>query len=139
MKALMALSTVSAKPALLALQVASYHLFSLSLSHGCRLAVSFSCGLALFYGVRLQYEDDVLEAVFGGAEGLRLRDEAAQDSLVALVALPGYFVAVALIAKLGPRNVQVKNCVVVVYLNCAVHPFVPLRASMGICITRRRK
>lgn len=56
----------------------------------------------------IQYEDDVLEAVFGGAEGLK--EEAAQDSFVALVALPGYFVAVALIAKLGPRNIQVVHC-----------------------------
>jgi len=45
--------------------------------------------------------------VFGGAE--KLKDEAAQDSFVALVALPGYFVAVALIAKMGPRNVQVSR------------------------------
>lgn len=52
-----------------------------------------------------QYEEDVLEAVFGNAESLR--DEASQDSLVALVALPGYFVAVALISRMGPRRVQV--------------------------------
>lgn len=68
----------------------------------------FYCAVGFVHGRRgsfFQYEDDVLEAVFGGAEGLK--DEAAQDSFVALVALPGYFVAVALIAKLGPRNVQV--------------------------------
>lgn len=65
-----------------------------------------------------QYEDDVLEAVFGGAEGLK--DEAAQDSFVALVALPGYFVAVALIAKLGPRNVQVRIVFLGVLLSTAV-------------------
>ncbi|CAN0584203.1 unnamed protein product, partial [Ectocarpus sp. 12 AP-2014] len=46
-------------------------------------------------------------AVFGNAESLR--DEASQDSLVALVALPGYFVAVALISRMGPRRVQVQG------------------------------
>ncbi|CAM9151456.1 unnamed protein product [Ectocarpus sp. 8 AP-2014] len=59
-----------------------------------------------FYGNQL-YEGDVLEAVFGNAESLR--DEASQDSLVALVALPGYFVAVALISRMGPRRVQVQG------------------------------
>ncbi|CAM9365980.1 unnamed protein product [Ectocarpus fasciculatus] len=59
-----------------------------------------------FYGNQL-YEEDVLEAVFGSAESLR--DEASQDSLVALVALPGYFVAVALISRMGPRRVQVQG------------------------------
>ncbi|CAN0084714.1 unnamed protein product [Ectocarpus sp. 4 AP-2014] len=59
-----------------------------------------------FYGNQL-YEEDVLEAVFGNAEDLR--DEASQDSLVALVALPGYFVAVALISRMGPRRVQVQG------------------------------
>lgn len=53
-----------------------------------------------------QYEDDVLEAVFSSAE--TLKDEAFQDSVVALVALPGYFVAVALIGRMGPRLVQVR-------------------------------
>lgn len=57
--------------------------------------------------ILVKYEDDVLEAVFGAAEDLK--DEAAQDSLVALVALPGYFVAVALIGRMGPRRVQVKK------------------------------
>ncbi|CAM9289765.1 unnamed protein product [Ectocarpus sp. 13 AM-2016] len=59
-----------------------------------------------FYGNQL-YEEDVLEAVFGNAESLR--GEASQDSLVALVALPGYFVAVALISRMGPRRVQVQG------------------------------
>ncbi|CAM9669015.1 unnamed protein product, partial [Hapterophycus canaliculatus] len=57
-----------------------------------------------FYGNQL-YEDDVLEAVFGSAE--TLKDEASQDSVVALVALPGYLFAVALIGQMGPRRVQV--------------------------------
>lgn len=52
-----------------------------------------------------QYEEDVLIAVFGGAEGPK--EEASQDSLLALVALPGYFVAVALIGRMGPRRMQV--------------------------------
>lgn len=90
--------------------------------HARRL-VFFFCGLLRFDGGRLQYEDDVLEAVFGGAEGLK--DEAAQDSFVALVALPGYFVAVALIAKMGPRNIQVRTSLV---YGCVIHkrPKVPL-------------
>lgn len=56
---------------------------------------------------RPQYQEDVLEAVFGGREGPK--QEAFQDSLLALVALPGYFVAVALIGRMGPRRVQVTN------------------------------
>ncbi|CAM9493408.1 unnamed protein product [Scytosiphon promiscuus] len=66
-----------------------------------------------FYGNQL-YEDDVLEAVFGSAE--TLKDEASQDSIVALVALPGYLVAVALIGKMGPRRVQVQGFLIMAVL-----------------------
>lgn len=57
----------------------------------------------------LQYEADVLNAVFGNRSELSLAGIAAQDSLLALIALPGYFVAVALVGKLGPRLVQVRS------------------------------
>lgn len=52
-----------------------------------------------------QYEEDVLQVVLGGAESPK--EVAFQDSIVALVALPGYFVAVALIGRMGPRRMQV--------------------------------
>lgn len=43
--------------------------------------------------------------MLGGAESPK--EVAFQDSVVALVALPGYFVAVALIGRMGPRRMQV--------------------------------
>lgn len=52
-----------------------------------------------------QYEEDVLQVVLGGAESPK--EVAFQDSIVALVALPGYFVAAALIGRMGPRRMQV--------------------------------
>ena len=52
-----------------------------------------------------QYEEDVLQVVLGRAESPK--EVAFQDSIVALVALPGYFVAVALIGRMGPRRMQV--------------------------------
>lgn len=77
-----------------------------------RLSFSPVCVSILFRGpvgvpnpTTIQYQGDVLEAVFGSAE--TLAGEASQDIFVALVALPGYFVAVALVAKMGPRRVQV--------------------------------
>lgn len=63
----------------------------------------------VFATIPLQYEADVLDAVFGNRSELTLTGMAAQDSLLALIALPGYFVAVALVGKLGPRFVQVRS------------------------------
>lgn len=55
-----------------------------------------------------QYQAHVMRAVFGNQSELTPVGIAAQDSLLALIALPGYFVAVAFVGKLGPRVVQVR-------------------------------
>lgn len=54
-----------------------------------------------------QYQADVMKAVFGNQSESSLLGITAQDSLLALIALPGYFVAVAFVGELGPRAVQV--------------------------------
>ncbi|CAM9744854.1 unnamed protein product [Choristocarpus tenellus] len=59
-----------------------------------------------FYGNAL-YQGDVLESAFGSREGLV--DVAWQDLVLALAAVPGYFVAVAFIQTMGPRRMQVQG------------------------------
>ncbi|CAM9146048.1 unnamed protein product, partial [Laminaria digitata] len=86
-----------------------------------------------FYGNQL-YEEDVLQVVLGGAESPK--EVAFQDSIVALVALPGYFVAVALIGRMGPRRMQVQGFFAMALLFATIgFAFRPLHQHAGILMT----
>ena len=60
----------------------------------------------LFYGNTL-FQPVVLEAVFGGAENIR--GLAMDQSIVALLALPGYFISVLVMGKQSPRHIQIQG------------------------------
>lgn len=80
----------------------------------CWSSSSLSTTIMVIYVERRpQYQGDVLEAVFGGTSDTK--ESAGQDIILALVALPGYFVAVAFIGRLGPRLVQVRQDDVATY------------------------
>lgn len=61
-----------------------------------------------FFGNTL-FQPSIGNAVFGGSGSLRT--ESKTSLLLALVALPGYFIAVALIDRLGPRFIQTQVCI----------------------------
>ena len=60
----------------------------------------------LYYGNTL-FQPVVLEAVFGGSE--TLQKTARDASIIALLALPGYFISVALVGHQSPRFIQIQG------------------------------
>ncbi|CAM9273454.1 unnamed protein product [Discosporangium mesarthrocarpum] len=90
----------------------------------------FLCDV-MFYGNTL-YEGDVLEAAFGERE--RPLDMAWQNSILTFIGVPGYFLSVALVDRLGPWIIQVQGFIAMavifsvmgIWYNSLRHMAVPL-------------